>query len=100
MRFIYGKGAMSKSTSGKRVAMFAGIRQRLLSGILLLVPFVVTVTVMVWLFGWIQRFVRPGLIGMFRVIETWPVFHQIPVEVIYQSATHSQPRKENQDHAD
>ncbi|UCG55705.1 MAG: DUF502 domain-containing protein [Phycisphaerales bacterium] len=60
----------------------AGIRQRLLSGILLLVPLVVTVTVVLWLFGWIRRLLRPALATLFGAIEFLPGFHRLPAQTV------------------
>ena len=60
----------------------AGIRQRLLSGLLLLVPFLVTVTVMVWLFAWIRRLLRPVLTRLFSAVENWPRFRHLPADHI------------------
>ena len=69
---------MAQAKQIQRHVRFKGIRQRLLSGMLLLVPFVVTVTVMVWLFAWIRRLLRPALASLFGAIEILPALHRLP----------------------
>jgi len=66
----------------QRHIRFRGIRRRLLSGMLLLVPFAVTVTVMVWLFAWIRRLLRPALTSLFGATEILPAFDRLPVRSV------------------
>ena len=73
---------MAEAKQIQRHVRFKGIRQRLLSGMLLLVPFVVTVTVMVWLFAWIRRLLGPALASLFGAIEILPAFHWLPAQSV------------------
>ena len=50
----------------------------MLSGILLLVPFVVTAIVFIWLFAWIKRLLLPALKAFFAVTEILPAFERLP----------------------
>ena len=45
----------------------SNIRHRLVSGILIVVPFGVTLLVLGWLFGWLRRLLRPAV----RVLVAW-----------------------------
>ena len=45
------------------------IRQRLLAGVLLFLPFGVALLVMRWLFGWLKSFIQPIIKGFLTGID-------------------------------
>jgi len=54
------------------------IRNRLLSGTLLLLPFGVTLLVMRWLFGWLAGFLSPLIRRVLAYLARYPVLEDIP----------------------
>lgn len=54
------------------------IRRRLLSGILLLMPFGVTLLVMRWLFRWLAGFLRPIITHIASKLSNVPLIESIP----------------------
>jgi uncharacterized membrane protein len=56
----------------------ADVTTRLISGILLLMPFGVTLLVMRWLFGWIAGFIRPVIIRLLNLMSRNPIISSLP----------------------
>jgi uncharacterized membrane protein len=56
----------------------SNIRRRLLSGILLLMPFGVTLLVMRWLFQWLAGFLRPIITYIASRVSDHPLIESIP----------------------
>jgi uncharacterized membrane protein len=54
------------------------VRRRLLSGILLLMPFGVTLLVMRWLFRWVAGFIRPIITFILSRISQVPIIEAVP----------------------
>lgn len=54
------------------------ITNRLLSGMLLLMPFGLTLLVMRWLFGWVAGLVRPIIVGLLRLLVLVPFIDSLP----------------------
>lgn len=69
---------MARAQRTKRHIRSRAIQQRMLSGILLLVPFVVTAIVVIWLFAWLKRLLLPALKALFAVTEILPTFERLP----------------------
>ena len=56
----------------------SNVRRRLLSGILLLMPFGVTLLVMRWLFQWVAGFIRPIITFIISRLSQVPVIEAVP----------------------
>jgi uncharacterized membrane protein len=56
----------------------SNVRRRLLSGILLLMPFGVTLLVMRWLFQWVAGFIRPIITFIISKLSQVPVIEAVP----------------------
>ena len=56
----------------------SNVRRRLLSGILLLMPFGVTLLVMRWLFRWVAGFIRPIITFIISKLSQVPVIEAVP----------------------
>jgi len=56
----------------------SNVRRRLLSGILLLMPFGVTLLVMRWLFQWVAGFIRPIITFIISNLSQVPVIEAVP----------------------
>jgi uncharacterized membrane protein len=56
----------------------SNVRRRLLSGILLLMPFGVTLLVMRWLFRWVAGFIRPIITFIISRLSQVPVIEAVP----------------------
>ncbi|MFA5240137.1 MAG: DUF502 domain-containing protein [Phycisphaerae bacterium] len=56
----------------------ANVTTRLISGILLLMPFGITLLVMRWLFGWVAGLVRPIIIRLLNLLSQNPVINSLP----------------------
>lgn len=68
-----------KSNKGSAWIKFkSNIRRRLLSGILLLMPFGVTLLVMRWLFQWLAGFLRPIITYIASRVSDHPLIESIP----------------------
>jgi uncharacterized membrane protein len=61
---------------GKRLR--ANIRNRLLAGVLLFIPFGVTLLVMRWLFRWMAGFLHPVVKGILSGTARYPFFQSLP----------------------
>jgi uncharacterized membrane protein len=61
------------------------IKQKLLAGILLFLPFGVALLVMRWLFGWLKNILQPIIKGFLTGIDKIALFNVIPDTVIYIS---------------
>jgi len=66
----------------RRKSMFSRIRTkittRFISGMLLLIPFGVTLLIMRWVFGWVAAIVRPLIIHLLRVFMLIPFIDSFP----------------------
>ncbi len=58
--------------------MYANATTRFLSGMLLLIPFGVTLLIMRWLFSWVAGFVKPLIIGLLRLVVMIPFIDSLP----------------------
>lgn len=56
----------------------ANVTTRLISGILLLMPFGITLLVMRWLFGWVAGLVRPIITHLLNLLSQNPVINSLP----------------------
>lgn len=65
-----------KNTMFSRIK--TNITTRFLSGMLLLIPFGVTLLIMRWLFGWVAALVRPLIIGLLRLFILIPFVDSLP----------------------
>ena len=85
------------STSKRHTSLWnLHTRKCLLSGTLILVPFVVTLAVVGWLFGWIRRLLLPVVNVLFKTLSTLPDVGKIdPVylKVFHRPANGSSRRR-------
>lgn len=58
------------------------VTNRLLSGMLLLMPFGVTLLIMRWLFGWVAGLIRPIIIGLLHLLSLIPFIDSFPDSLI------------------
>jgi len=68
--------AIQEKTIWSRIK--TNVTNRLLSGMLLLIPFGVTLLVMRWLFGWVAGFIRPIIIRLLRLLSLIPSIDSLP----------------------
>ena len=54
------------------------LRRLLISGVFILVPFVVTLTVALWLFDWLRRLIRPLIVRLSAILMHAPKTNEIP----------------------
>lgn len=52
-----------------RIGVYSRTRNRLISGVLILVPFVITLMVLLWLFGFLRRILNPIVTYLFFSLE-------------------------------
>ncbi len=62
----------------KRSRIRKKITNRLLSGMLLLMPFGVTLLVMRWIFGWLAGFVKPIVVRLLHLLSQIPLVDSLP----------------------
>lgn len=72
--------AIHKNTMWSRIR--TNVTNRLLSGMLLLMPFGVTLLVMRWLFGWVAGLVRPIIIRFLPLLSLIPFTDSLPDSLI------------------
>src|SRR4030042_4613027 len=68
--------AIHKNTMWSRIRV--NIIYRLLSGMLLLMPFGVTLLIMRWLFSWVAGFIRPIIIRLLHLLSLIPFIDSLP----------------------
>lgn len=69
---------MNSRKSSMWARLKSNVRRRLLSGILLLMPFGVTLLVMRWLFQWVAGFIRPIITFIISKLSQVPVIEAVP----------------------
>ena len=69
---------MNSRKSSMWARLKSNVRRRLLSGILLLMPFGVTLLVMRWLFRWVAGFIRPIITFIISNLSQVPVIEAVP----------------------
>lgn len=69
---------MDSRKSSMWARLKSNVRRRLLSGILLLMPFGVTLLVMRWLFQWVAGFIRPIITFIISKLSQVPVIEAVP----------------------
>lgn len=76
---------MDNSSNGLWKRMWTNIRNRLLAGVLLFIPFGVTLLVMRWLFRWMAGFFHPVVHGTLSGMKKYAFFQPFPdlyVEIV------------------
>jgi uncharacterized membrane protein len=68
--------ATHKTSGWKRIKN--NIRNRILTGVLVLMPFGITLLVMHWMFGWMAGLLRPGLLKLAALITKNPELQASP----------------------